>query len=139
MRRPTLFFRGLAIAGVLLLSGARPVDASELDALAISANIQRLHMPYGTILDPVYASSDPASADYWRVLSYTRAGDSAIWTGHYLAAEAFRYQGTRSPEAFDNVWSALLGIRALVDVTGTGVLARCALPVDSPYAAAHSA
>lgn len=29
---------------------------AESDALAISANIQAVHMPYGTILDPIYAS-----------------------------------------------------------------------------------
>ena len=29
---------------------------AESDALAISANIQAVHIPYGTILDPIYAS-----------------------------------------------------------------------------------
>ena len=56
-------------------------------------------MPYGTVLDPVFASSDPESPEYSNIVGYTRAGDSAIWTGHYLAAEAFRFQVTRSPDA----------------------------------------
>ena len=121
---------------LLTLIGTGTVQAAEPDALAISSNIQRLHMPYGTILDPVYASADPASQGYSQIASYARAGDSAIWTGHYLAAEAFRYQVTRSPEALGNAWRALQGIRSLLDVTGTDVLARCLVPADSPYAAA---
>jgi hypothetical protein len=121
-------------AGVLAQGGA--LQASESDALAISSNIQRLHLPYGTILDPVFASSDPDSPGFTEVVSYARAGDSAIWTGHYLAAEAARYYVTGSPDALDNVWRALRGIRSLLDVTGSDVLARCLVPVDSPYAAA---
>ena len=107
---------------VCMLAGATTLAASETDALTISANIQQFHMPYGSILDPVFASSDPASPDYSRIVGYTHAGDSAVWTGHYLAAEAFRYQVTRSPEAFANVWRALWGIRALIDITKTDVL-----------------
>jgi len=87
-----------------ILAGVRTIHASEVDALTISRNIQQLHMPYGTVLDPVFASSDPASPGYSEVRGYTRAGDSAIWTGHYLAAEAFRYQVTRSPDALANAW-----------------------------------
>jgi len=121
---------------MLLAATTVGVYGSDLDAIRISTNIQRFHMPYGTILDPVFASSDPASPDYTRVIRYTRAGDSAIWTGHYLAAEAFRYQTTRSAEAFQNAWAALRGIRSLLDVTGSDVLARCLIPSDSPYAAA---
>jgi hypothetical protein len=113
-----------------------PARASELDAVSISTNIQQFHMPYGTVLDPVFASSNPASPDYSRIVSYSRAGDSAIWTGHYLAAEAFRYNVTRSGEALENVRRALQGIRALLDITGTDLLARCLIPADSPYAAA---
>jgi hypothetical protein len=51
-------------------------------------------MPFGTILDPVY--SDPAGN---QIVGYTRCGDSALWTGAYLAAEAFRYNVTRSADA----------------------------------------
>ena len=122
-------------ATVLLVVSVSTVRASEFDAIRISTNIQQFHMPYGTLLDPVFASSDPASPGYSQIVSYTRAGDSAIWTGHYLAAEAFRYRATRSPEAFENVWRALRGIRSLLDITGTDLLARCLIPTTSPYAA----
>src|SRR5438067_2166064 len=113
-----------------------PVHASEADALAISQNIQALHMPYGTILDPRFVSSDPASPNYNVVAGYTRCRDSAIWTGHYLAAEAFRYQVTASPDALADLQQALAGISALREVTGTDVLARCLFPVDSAYTSA---
>lgn len=124
---------------LVMLAGMATIPtahASELDALAISMNIQQLHIPYSTILDPVCASSDPGSPGYADIVGYTRAGDSAIWTGHYLAAEAFRYRVSGSPDALSAVWTALWGIRSLLDVTGTDVLARCIVPVDSPYAAA---
>lgn len=100
------------------------------DARAISANIQARHSPFGTILDPIFTASDSE-----QIAGYTRCGDSAIWTGHYLAAEAFRYKVTRSPDALANLQRALAGLTLLTDVTGTNLLARCAVPAESEYAA----
>src|SRR5262249_16284643 len=88
--------------------------ASEADAIAISQNIRARHMPFGVIVDPVFASPDSE-----QIISYTRCGDSAIWTGHYLAAEAFRYNVTQSAVALDNVKAALSGLSSLLNVTGT--------------------
>ncbi|HWQ52180.1 MAG TPA: hypothetical protein VN442_00760 [Bryobacteraceae bacterium] len=111
-----------------------PLVASDADALAISREIQAHHLIYGTILDPVFAS--PTSDT---IVSYSRCGDSAIWTGHYLAAEAFRYKVTRSADALANARKAVAGIKSLLDVTGNNVLARCLIPDASPYVAAiHS-
>ena len=118
------------LAGFLIAAWGSQAKASEANALAISANIQATHVPYGTVLDPIFAG--PASS---QIVGYTRCGDSAIWTGHYLAAEAFRYQVTQSPAALANVKQALAGIQALLNVTGTNVLARCLVPLNSPYAA----
>jgi uncharacterized protein (TIGR03437 family) len=98
--------------------------------LAITANIQAKHLPFGTVLDPVYAS--PTSD---QIVGYTRCGDSALWTGAYLAAEAFRYNVTKSADALNNVKGALAGLTSLVDVTGDNRLARCIVKADSPYAA----
>lgn len=109
---------------------ASTCSAAEADALAISARIQARHLPYGTIIDPIYASS--TSSD---ITAYTRCADSAIWTGHYLAAESFRYKATGDPAALANATSALAGLKSLVDVTGTDLLARCLVPMSSPYAA----
>jgi uncharacterized protein (TIGR03437 family) len=107
--------------------------ASEADALAISANIQAKHLPFGTILDPIYASSSSN-----QIAGYTRCGDSALWTGAYLASEAFRYNVTRSAAALANVKAALAGLQGLVDVTGDNRLARCMVLASSPYAAGIS-
>src|SRR5881398_3210317 len=68
---------------------------TQTDADAISSNIRALHMPYGTLADPGFASADPTSTDYTTVVSYNRTGDGAIWTGHYLAAESYRYAATQ--------------------------------------------
>ncbi len=104
--------------------------AAESDALAISANIQARHAPFGTILDPIFAAPDSD-----QITGYTRCGDSAIWTGHYLAAEAYRYKVTHSPDALANAKGALSGLTLLTDVTGIDLLARCAVPVVSNFAA----
>src|SRR5580698_6016094 len=87
---------------------------AEPDALAISTTIQARHVPFGTILDPIFAAADSG-----QIVDYTRCGDSAIWTGHYLAAEAFRYKVTGDPNALANAQSAITGLTLLTDVTGT--------------------
>jgi hypothetical protein len=110
-----------------------PIDTSgwERKAIEISERIQQQHTPFKTILDPQVDA--PASM----VLQhYARAGDSAIWTGHYLAAEAFRYKVTASNAAFKNLQRTLEGLQSLVDITGTGLLARCLFPEGWEFAAA---
>jgi len=108
------------------------LHSAERDALQIDATLQERHVPYGTVLNPFLSSDGLAVTDY------TRCGDSALWTGHYLAAEAFRYKVTGDPQALANLQGALNGLTVLVNITGTDVLARCALPADSPYAASIS-
>src|SRR5215469_7928792 len=105
-------------------------SASEADALAISANIQARHLPFGTVLDPFNAST---TSD--QITGYTRCGDSALWTGAYLAAESFRYSVTHASEALQNVRGALANLKALADVTGDNRLARCIVLASSPFAA----
>ena len=119
----------LACAAAVLL-WASAGRAAEADALAISTNIQARHWPFVTLLDPIYAS--PTSN---QIIAYTRCGDSALWTGAYLAAESFRYKVTQSAAALQNVKSALAGLKALSDVTGDNRLARCIVPTSSPFAA----
>jgi len=128
MKYPRLFFAlTLVIAASFTVDGV--AYGSENDAIAISNNIQQRHLPHGTILDPIFAS--PVSD---QIVGYTRAADSLIWTGHYLAAESFRYRATGSPESLENVKRAVASIRALNDITGTNLMARCLIPVDSVYA-----
>src|SRR5687767_7117406 len=81
----------LSLASSFTIRGA--AYGAETDAVAISNNIQQRHLPYGSILDPIFAS--PLSD---QIVGYTRAADSLIWTGHYLASESFRYRVTGSAE-----------------------------------------
>lgn len=127
-QRSAILIRAVCVVLVYVFTTGGTARAGEPEALAISANIQARHLPFGTMIDPIFAS--PESND---VVGYTRCGDSAIWTGHYLAAEAFRYKATQSAQALDNVRRAIAGIKSLMDVTGTNLLARCLLPVNSPY------
>jgi len=119
---------GAILAGFVLVSLS--AYASEADALAISAAIQARHLPYGAVMDPVFATPDST-----QVTGYTRCGDSALWTGSYLAAEAFRYKVTQSPDALNNVRQAFAALKGLVDVTGTNLLARCMFRADWNFAA----
>ena len=111
------------------------VAANEGDALAISANIQGAHTPFGTVIDPVYATGDSLSPDFWTLVGYSRAADAAIWTGHYLAAESYRYRVSGSADALANVQKELDAITALTSIAGTGVLARFTAPASSPWTA----
>jgi uncharacterized protein (TIGR03437 family) len=119
----------IVLLPVIALSGPL-ARASEADALAISANIRARHLPFGTVMDPIHVSSVSN-----QIVGYTRCGDSALWTGAYLAAESFRYRVTGSLDALGNVRTALAGLKALTDVTGDNRLARCMVPAASPYAA----
>lgn len=60
--------------------------------------------------------------------------DTAIWTGHFLTAEALRYNVTPSPEVLERVRFILGGIEKLFQVTlMPGLFARAALSGASPY------
>jgi uncharacterized protein (TIGR03437 family) len=131
MRNTLPLILGACVA--LLLAGSQSLLAAEGDALAILANIQSRHLPYGAILDPIFTLTNSD-----QIALYTRCGDSALWTGHYLAAEAFRYKVTQAPDALANVTTAISSLKGLVDVTGTNLLARCMVPTGSPYAASIS-
>ena len=90
-------------------------------------------MPHGVIVDPIFKS--PQSGE---ILTYTRCGDAANWTGHFLAAESYRFALTGHWKAREHVYRAVSGIRQLVDATGADLLARCIFPADSPYAASFA-
>jgi len=119
----------LLLSGAIILLLTAPARGAEADALSIDANIQARHLPYGAILDPIFTLTD---SDI--IGGYTRCGDSALWTGHYIAAEAFRYKVTQSAEALNNLKAAIAGLKGLDDVTGNNLLARCMVPINSPYA-----
>ncbi|MBL4846182.1 MAG: hypothetical protein JKY65_11695 [Planctomycetes bacterium] len=100
------------------------------------------NMPHGTVM---VAAMDTADTETWldayrqggpgntgAVIDYHSGGDSAIWTGHFLAAQAFRYSVTQDSLALDSIGHSLKGIGALLDVNGgSGLLARVAAPEAS--------
>jgi len=114
---------------LVMIAGALELRAAEADAQRIQAAITARHLPYGTVLDPIFTTPDGDEIE-----NYTRCGDSAVWTGHYLAAQAFRYGAAPGEEALAEVNRALDGLETLVRITGNGLLARCAFPAASPYA-----
>ncbi|HBP22406.1 MAG TPA: hypothetical protein DEA08_32085, partial [Planctomycetes bacterium] len=105
----------------------------------VELKLRQVNLPHGTILS---ALMDTPVNDTWldayrkggpglqgNVVGHGSGGDSAIWTGHYLAAEAFRYAVTQDPLALDSIGHVLKGIGALLDVNGgSGLLARNAAP-----------
>jgi uncharacterized protein (TIGR03437 family) len=121
--------KALVRSVAVLLAGVCAAGAAESDALTIAARIRALHTPFGSLLDPIYASS---ASD--QIVGYTRCGDSALWTGAYLAAESFHYNVTRSPEALQDVRAALASLQALSAITGDNRLARCMVLTTSPFA-----
>lgn len=116
---------------------------------AIDAKIRANHLPFGTLLGAVMSvpqlnSWEDAYAPGGTGLAgttdrWTSGGDSAIFTGQYLASQAFRYAATGDPAAMDNLQHTLGGIGKLLDVNaGSGLLARCAAPLHSPVASSFS-
>ncbi|HVY60998.1 MAG TPA: hypothetical protein VHF22_05060, partial [Planctomycetota bacterium] len=101
--------------------------AAEVDALA-----QRDHLPFGTLVAVRY--SQPGHGNGVPV-GYDGFGDSALWTGSYVASQALRYEATGDLRAVDGAAVALRGLRACLEVTGNpGLLCRAVIPTSSPFA-----
>lgn len=83
------------------------------------------HFPAYTLID-IYHTTD----EYLEKRKYG-VGDSAIWTGTYLAAEALRALVTRSPDAEKNLQRITEAIHQLFDVNGhRGYLSRFTAPFN---------
>ncbi|MHC4392417.1 MAG: hypothetical protein ACYS22_14045, partial [Planctomycetota bacterium] len=119
---------GLGGPGVVAVPGAQPLEPL---AIAISDEIQKNHMPFGQVYPANFPS--PTATD---VSSWSSHGDSAIWTGHYLAGEAYRFDLTGDARAFTGAQRATDGIGVLLDVArqGDGLLSRAAIPSADPAA-----
>lgn len=108
----------------------------------VELKIRQVNQPFGTVL---MANMDTDDNQTWlgsyrrggsgnpgAVVDYHDGGDSAIWTGHYLASQAFHYSVSPDPLTMDSLAHTLKGIGALLDVNGgTGLLARVAAPEAS--------
>src|SRR5690606_34197077 len=100
----------------------------------VDRKLRRHHLPHGTLL---CAWVDQPTLDTWltayrdggpgmagNVVDYEGGGDSAIWTGHYVASQAFRYGVTGESEALDNLAHAVAGVDNLLDdIAGSSLLA----------------
>lgn len=90
--------------------------------------------PHGGVVNVDFETQD-GGRTLGKVLGYDDQQDSAIWTGTYLAAQAFRYAATDDPEqkqhALRNARRAAHTLHLFLKVTGQkGLLARFAGPMD---------
>src|SRR6188472_1533302 len=106
---------------VAVLSFSVSAFANDSDAIRISQHTQRYHMPYNQIAQTIGPDIINRPDD---IYFYLDIGDTALWTGTFLAAESFRYSVLRDQASLDSVKFILKGIRRMVDAKGDGYLAR---------------
>jgi hypothetical protein len=72
--------------------------------------------------DAAKVSIDPATGMLFEFIVQGLGGfpsnDAALWTGAYVASQAYRYRVTRSPEAMANVIRSVEGLMTLMEITG---------------------
>ena len=104
------------------------VDEQQLyeHAALLERNYQAYHSAQGISWEALYAEAGDAAPSL-----YGTGGDSAIFTGFYLAAAIYRFVTTGGRQDLDAVLGAARGLHLLTHVSGTpGVIARCAFPAD---------
>jgi hypothetical protein len=95
-------------------------------AIFVEENYQKYHCNNGIIWEAIFANPEDEHPGL-----YGTGGDSAIFTGFYLASAVYRFLITRSEADLDIVSQTLRGLHILTHVSGTpGVIARCAFPID---------
>ena len=99
-------------------------------ALAYSENFQEVHAPgLGCSVEVEFAPDGSST-----VLAYHDQGDSTIWTGNYVAAEAYRYEVTRDLQAKSFGLRGLECLLAMEEVSGKpGFIARWVGPAVPPF------
>lgn len=91
-------------------------------------NYQAFHSVNGIIWKGIFADPEDEHPSL-----YGTGGDSAIFTGFYLAASVYRFLITRQEADLDIVFQTVRGLHILTHVSGIpGVIARCAFPADQP-------
>src|SRR5205085_12582946 len=94
----------------------------------LSDEIDRVHTPHDLVLP---AGFDQPGYGNGSVVRYHDHGDSADWSGHYLAAEAIRHEMTGDARALARAEGVARGISACQAVEGSGVLSRVVIAVSS--------
>jgi hypothetical protein len=98
-------------------------------ARAYNQWLRRDNLPYGGVGNTIYADAP----NYSDIAGYVGHGDSAIWTGTYLAAEALRLKTTGSADARANVNYLVSTLHRWFNINGApGILVRYAAPSDRP-------
>jgi hypothetical protein len=93
-------------------------------AVMLEQNYQAYHCVNGIIWQGRYAEAEDGEPSL-----YGTGGDSAIFTGFYLAGAVYRFITTGEARDLDAVFEAARGLHILTHVSGTpGVIARCAFP-----------
>ncbi len=103
------------------------------DALAVA--IDRDHTPHGNVYEAVFDQPHAGGS----IVGFRHHGDAAIWTGSYLASLAYRYDVDGDPRALTaaaRIISAFDKQTRLSPPPFDGLLARTAIPLSSPHAAA---
>ncbi len=123
----------LAPGAVVEIGVTPPMIRLKTRALEISKLVQQEHLPDRSLL-----SARLSGPDFGDPLdTYTHFHDSAIWTGHYVAAEAFRCAastGSQAKEAADNALVGLRGLEAMINISGRkGLLSRVLVRSDSRH------
>jgi hypothetical protein len=116
------------LAAALEIEQAAMPDSALSEAATGALPLAPYHAPFGLVYEVRYAGCGERA---WVRPQYEGHADCAIWTGHFLAAESFRYAAAPSDEVLARVRFILGGIEKLFQVTGvTGLFARAALPAD---------
>ena len=126
-------------------SGWTSLSSQQLTALGTKAkdyldNYEAHCIPDGLNVDVRWTNFNRTAIERYKGL-----GDSAAWTGHYLAAQALQYSVTGNTQILGRINATLDKLNVLTLVTGTdGQLARHAIPISqlqtpsSPYASYYS-
>ena len=131
---------GLIILALVLFATAGPARAYDVDeqyllekAITYDEWFQQWHSPtqdggFGSAFEVQF--TDPSDT---QVAYYEGRGDSTIWTGTYLAGEAFRYAVTHDATAKANAIKTVNTLHDHLMVTGIpGYVARFVVPDDVP-------
>jgi hypothetical protein len=96
-------------------------------ARAYNAWLRQHHLPAGGLNVATFTDATLTKVAYWG-----GTGDSALWTGAYLGAEALRYKATQSPDAQQNMQKVVEYIHRLYTISGhKGYMVRYAAPVKN--------
>ena len=94
-------------------------------------NYMAYHLPDGLNADIIWTNHSRTAVASFPNTGYTGLGDSAAWTGHYLASLALRYSVTGESQLLGKISATLDSIDMLTRVSGRdGHLARHAIPLS---------